>query len=57
MIPDAFNGILYEADLEADFKQDDECMFCKGIAIITWNKKYHGWMAECPDCDTQWRCS
>lgn len=57
MIPDAFNGILYEADLEANFKEDDICWGCKNVVIVRYDKKYHGYRGYCPDCDVDYPLS
>lgn len=34
--------------------EDDECIFCEGLAIVRYNEKYKGYLTT---CDTQWRCS
>ena len=40
-------------------KLNDVCHACGSLAVITWNEKYHGYIANCNNkiCGGQWRAS
>ena len=42
---------------DAMFFEDDICINCEGLALIRYNYSYRGYIAECKDCDSQWRVS